>query len=79
MHRAGQQDELAEGDGVDDLFVEALQVPIRLVGDPEQLGELSGIATARFPSLRQALRLPRGYEILRLEHSHPLTALQPAS
>ena len=71
VHRAGEQDELAQGDGVDDLFVEALQIAICLIRDPEQVGELSRIATARLPRLGQARRLPRGYEILRLEHSHP--------
>jgi len=77
VHRAGEQDELAQGDGVDDLFVEALQIAICLIRDPEQVGELSRIATARLPRLGQARRLPRGYEILRLEQSHPLTAIQP--
>ena len=47
VHRTGEQDELAEGDGVDDLFVEALQIAICLIRDPEQVGELSRIATAR--------------------------------
>jgi hypothetical protein len=52
VHRTGEQDELAEGDGVDDLFVEALQIAICLIRDPEQVGELSRIATARPPRLR---------------------------
>ena len=77
MHRTGEQDELAKGDGVDDLFVEALQIAISLIGDPEQVGELPRIATApTFPRLGQALRLTRGDQIRRLETlSTPITAI----
>jgi hypothetical protein len=49
VQHAGEQDELAKGDGVDDLFVEALQIAVCLIRDPEQVGELSRIATARPP------------------------------
>ena len=59
VHRACEQDELAKGDGIDDLFVEALQIAVCLIGDAEQVGELSRIATTRLPSLGQALRLTR--------------------
>jgi hypothetical protein len=71
VQRAREHDELAKGDCIDDLFVEALQIAVCLIRDPEQVGELSRIATARLPSLGQALRLTRCDEISRLEESPP--------
>jgi hypothetical protein len=53
----GQLEELIEGERVDDLLVEALEVLVCRVRDAQQRSEFRNLAAARRADLGQALRL----------------------
>ncbi len=51
--RVGEDAQLLEGEGIDDLFIEPFEVSVCLVGDVQKLSELAALASTCFADFGQ--------------------------